>query len=60
MKRFRTAIPYRVSTGPEQGFPCLVFPNSEKPVFSSWDPCNENLLGKTTQGNPFSGPVLTL
>ena len=30
-----TAIPYRVSTGPEQGFPCVVFPHREKPVFSS-------------------------
>ena len=37
-----TAIPYRVSTGPEQGFPCVLFPNREKPVFISWDPCNEN------------------
>ena len=24
-----TTIPYRVSTGPEQGFPCVVFPNRE-------------------------------
>ena len=48
-----TAIPYRVSTGPEQGFPCVVFPHREKPVFSSWDPCNENRIfpvGNTTQG----------
>ena len=28
-----TAIPYRVSPGPEQGFPCVLFPNREKPVF---------------------------
>ena len=28
-----TAIPYRVSTGPEQGFPCVLFPSREKPVF---------------------------
>ena len=50
-----TAIPYRVSTGPEQGFPCVVFPHREKPVFSSWDPCNENRIfpvGNTTQGKP--------
>ena len=56
MKRFRTAIPYRVSTGPEQGFPCVVFPHRD-PVFSSWDPCNENRIfpvGNTTQGKPCS------
>ena len=50
-----TAIPYRASTGPEQGFPCVVFPHREKPVFSSWDPCNENRIfpvGNTTQGKP--------
>ena len=50
-----TAIPYRVSTGPEQGFPCVVFSHREKPVFSSWDPCNENRIfpvGNTTQGKP--------
>ena len=50
-----TAIPYRVSTGPEQGFPCVVFPHREKPVFSSWDPCNEKRffpVGNTTQGKP--------
>ena len=28
-----TAIPYRASTGPEQGFPCVLFPHKEKPVF---------------------------
>ena len=28
-----TAIPYRASTGPEQGFPCVLFPHREKPVF---------------------------
>ena len=28
-----TAIPYRVSTGPEQGFPFVLFPNREKPFF---------------------------
>ena len=30
-KHSLTAIPYRVSTGPEQGFPCVLFPNREKP-----------------------------
>ena len=50
-----TAIPYRVSTGPEQGIPCVVFPHRENPVFISWDPCNENRffpVGNTTQGKP--------
>ena len=28
-----TAIPYRASTGLEQGFPCVLFPHREKPVF---------------------------
>ena len=28
-----TAIQYRASTGPEQGFPCVVFPNRESTVF---------------------------
>ena len=28
-----TAIPYRAITGPEQGFPCVLFPHREKPVF---------------------------
>ena len=50
-----TAIPYRASTGPEQGFPCVLFPHREKPVYISWDPCNENRffpVGKSTQGRP--------
>ena len=50
-----TAIPYRASTGQEQGFSCVVFPHREKPVFLSWDPCNENRFfpeRKTTQGKP--------
>ena len=49
------AIPYRARTGPEQGFPCLVFPHMENPVFISWDSCNENRFipdGNTIQGNP--------
>ena len=52
-----TAIPYRASTGPEQGFPCVVCPHRENPVFISWDPCNENRffpVGNTTQGKPCS------
>ena len=50
-----TAIPYRVITGWKQGFPCEVFPHSEKPVFITWNPCNENRLfavRKTSQGKP--------
>ena len=50
-----TAIPYRVSTGPEQGFPCVLFPNREKPVFITGITANENRffpVGKSTQGNP--------
>ena len=31
-----TAIPYRASTGPEQGFPRVVFPHREKPFFNNW------------------------
>ena len=52
-----TAIPYMASTGPEQGFPCVVFPHRENPVFISWDPCNENRYfpdGNTTQGKSCS------
>ena len=50
-----TAIPYRVSTGPEQGFPCVLFTNREKPVFITGIAANENRffpVGKSTQGNP--------
>ena len=42
-------------TGPVQG--SVVFPHREKPVFISWDPCNENRIfpvGNTTQGKPCS------
>ena len=49
-----SAIPYRASTGPEQGFPCAVFPHREKPVFNSvprwWKqvfPCEKYYTGKT-------------
>ena len=50
-----TAIPYRVSTGPEQGFPCVLFPNREKPVFITGIPANGNRffpVRKSTQGKP--------
>ena len=50
-----TAIPHRASTGPEQGFPCVVFPHREKPVSVSLDPCYENRffpVGNNTQGKP--------
>ena len=40
-----TAIPYRASTRPEQGFPCVVNYHKEKPVF---------IVRITTQGNPCS------
>ena len=43
------------AAGPEEGFPCVVFPRREKPVFISWDPCNENRffpVRKTTQVKP--------
>ena len=36
---FYTVILYRASTGPEQGFPCLVFPHREKPVLALYWPC---------------------
>ena len=35
-----TAIPYRVSTGPEHGFPCVVNSHMEKPVFITGNPCS--------------------
>ena len=58
-----TAIPYRVSKGPEQGFPCVVF-HTGKNLFSlAGIPVLKtgfSLLGKSTQGNPCSDPLLTL
>ena len=50
-----TAIPYRVSTGPEQGFPFVLFPNREIPVFITGIPANGNRffpVRKSTQGKP--------
>ena len=50
---YYTAIPDRASTGPEQGFPCVVFPHREKPVFIAGFPVDENRffsVGNTTQG----------
>ena len=50
-----TAIPYRVSTGPEQRFPCVLFSNREKPVFITGIPANGNRVfpvRKSTQGKP--------
>ena len=49
------AIPYRASTGQEQGFPCVVFPRREKLVFIVGFPVDENRffpVGNTTQGKP--------
>ena len=42
-------------TGPEQGFPCVVFPHMEKSVFNTGFPGDENMLfpvGNTTKGKP--------
>ena len=50
-----TTITYRASTRPEQGFPCVVFPHREKPVFITGFPVDENRffpVGNTTQGKP--------
>ena len=50
-----TAIPHRASTGPEQGFPCVVFPHKEKPVFIAGFPVDKNmfsLLEILHRGNP--------
>jgi hypothetical protein len=50
-----TAIPYRASTGPEQGFPCVLFPQREKPVFITGFPGDKNMffpLRKITLGKP--------
>ena len=50
-----TAIPYRVNTGPELGFPCKFFPNREKLVFITGIPANGNRffpVRKSTQGKP--------
>ena len=59
-----TAIPYRVSTGPEQDFPCVVNSHREKPVFISGNPFShcrgpcihyrDFPLRITTQGDPCS------
>ena len=50
-----TAIPYRASTGSEQGFPCVVFPYRENPVFIAGFPVDGDRffpVGNTTQENP--------
>ena len=39
-----TAIPDRASTGPEQGFPCIVFQHRENPVFISWHCINGTII----------------
>jgi hypothetical protein len=51
--RLYTAILYRASTGPVQGFPCVLFPHREKPVFIAGFPGDENRflpVRNTTQG----------
>ena len=58
-----TAIPYRASTGPEQGFPCVVFPTGKNLFSSTGNPAMKtgfSLCGNTTQEKPCSGPVLAL
>ena len=50
-----TAIPYRASTGPEQGFPSVLFPHRENPVFITGFPGDANRffpVRKSTQGKP--------
>ena len=50
-----TTILYRASTGPDQGFPCAVFPHREKLVFNTGFPGVENRffpVRNTTQGKP--------
>ena len=52
-----TAIPFRASKGPEQGFLSVVFPHRENPVFIAGSPVDENRVfpvGNTTQGKPCS------
>ena len=41
MKQNYTAILYRASTGPEQGFACVLFPHKENPVFITGFPGDE-------------------
>ena len=50
-----TAILYRASTGPEQGFPCEVFLHREKPFFIAGNPFSHYRdfpVRKTSQGKP--------
>ena len=63
-----TAIPYRASTGPEQGFPCVLFPvgkssTQEKPCFYYRDGFAVWFLLKIRNqdqkvSNPFLEPLL--
>ena len=49
------AVLIEFSTGPVQGFPCVVFQHREKPVFIAGFPVDENRffpVGNTTQGKP--------
>jgi hypothetical protein len=50
-----TVLPYRASTRPDQGFPCVFYPHREKPVFIMVFPGDENRffpVRKTTKGKP--------
>ena len=59
-KRSYTTIPYRASTGPEQGFHCVVFPHREKPVFITGIPANENRFFPCVEILHRENPVLAL
>ena len=50
---FFLVFEYMASTGTVQGFPCVVFPHREKPVFITEFPGDENSFlpdGNTTHG----------
>ena len=51
----RVLIPLQSRIGPEQGFPCVLFPRRENPGFITGFPGDENRffpVRKSTQGNP--------
>ena len=57
-----TAIPHRAITGPEQGFPCVVFLHREKPVFIAGFLVDENRffpVGNTSYQLNISWPFLS-
>ncbi len=54
LHRYFTAIPYRANTGPEQGFPCVVNSQKEKPVFITGNPCSHCRDPVFITGNGFA------